>query len=100
MSEQVVTKRTYVLVWVALMCLTGLTAGISFVNLAQWSTVVALLIAVAKAVLVALFFMHLLYEKDKIVWIWAGVGMFWLGIMIIMTMGDYVTRGFLRVPGK
>ncbi len=100
MAEQVVRKRTYFLVWVALMCLTGLTAGISFVNLAEWSTVVALLIAAAKAGLVAMFFMHLFYERDKIVWIWAGVGMFRLGIMMVMTMADYITRGFLRVPGK
>jgi len=100
MAEQTVTKRTYILVWIALMCLTGLTAGISFVNLGQWSTVIALLIAAAKTGLVAMFFMHLLYEKDKIVWIWAGVGIFWFSIMMVMTMADYITRGFLRVPGK
>lgn len=96
----VVRKRTYTLVWIALMCLTGLTGGLSFINMHEWSTVVALLIAVAKALLVACFFMHLLYEKQKIVWIWASVGIFWLSILMLITMADYVTRGYLRVPGK
>ena len=100
MSEKIVTKKTYTLVWVALMCLTGLTAGLSLINLQQWSTVVALLIAVAKSLLVAIFFMHLLYEKEKVVWIWATVGIFWLGILMVMTIADYITRGYLRVPGK
>jgi hypothetical protein len=34
------------------------------------------------------------------VWVWAGAAMVWLGILLILTMNDYVTRGFLSVPGK
>ncbi len=98
--EKLVPKKTYTLVWVTLMCLTGLTAGLSFINMSQWSTVVALLIAAAKASLVACFFMHLLYEKQKVVWIWASVGIFWLSILMLLTILDYMTRGYLRVPGK
>ncbi|HLZ34619.1 MAG TPA: cytochrome C oxidase subunit IV family protein [Nitrospira sp.] len=98
--ERVVPKKTYTVVWITLMCLTGLTAGLSFINLREWSTVVAFLIAVAKALLVAFFFMHLLYEKQKVVWIWASVGVFWLSILMVLTIADYMTRGYLRVPGK
>jgi cytochrome c oxidase subunit IV len=100
MAETIVRKRTYLWVWVALICLTGLTGGISFINLGEWSTVIALAIAVLKTLLVATFFMHLLYEKQKVVWIWSAVGIIWLSILIVLTMDDYVTRGFLRVPGK
>lgn len=100
MAEQVVPKRTYIWVWVALMCLTGLTGGVSFINLGAWSTVIALAIAMVKALLVATFFMHLLYEKQKVVWIWSAAGIIFLSILIVLTMDDYVTRGFLRVPGK
>lgn len=100
MAEIAVSKRTYIFVWIALMCLTGLTGGISFINLHEWSTVIALVIAAIKALLVATFFMHLLYEKQKIVWVWSAVGIIWLSILIILTMDDYITRGFLRVPGK
>ncbi len=100
MSEKVVRKRTYIWVWVALMCLTGLTGGVSFINLQRWSAPIAFAIALIKALLVATFFMHLLYEKQKIVWVWSAVGIVWLSIMIVLTMDDYVTRGFLHVPGR
>jgi cytochrome c oxidase subunit 4 len=100
MAETIVPKKTYVVVWAVLMCLTALTAGISLINLRQWSTVVALVIAAAKAFLVVAFFMHLRYEKQKMIWVWAAVSAVWLTILLILTMNDYVTRGFLRVPGK
>jgi cytochrome c oxidase subunit IV len=100
MAEMIVRKRTYLWVWVTLICLTALTGGVSFINLHAWSTVIAMVIAVVKALLVATFFMHLLYEKQKVVWIWSAVGIIWLSILIVLTMDDYVTRGFLRVAGK
>jgi cytochrome c oxidase subunit 4 len=82
------------------MCLTGLTGGISFINLHRWSAPIAFAIALLKALLVATFFMHLLYEKQKIVWVWCAVGIVWLSIMIVLTMDDYITRGILHVPGR
>ncbi len=100
MAEQIVRKRTYIVTWAILMCLTGLTGGVSFINMGQWSPVVAFLIAAVKAGLVGAFFMHLLYEKETMVRVWAMVGVFWLGILFVLTMGDYITRGFIRVPGK
>jgi cytochrome c oxidase subunit IV len=100
MAEMIVPKRTYVVVWAVLMCLTALTAGVSLINLGQWSTVIALVIAVAKASLVVAFFMHLLYEKQKMIWVWAAVSAVWLALLLLLTMNDYLTRGFLRVPGK
>lgn len=100
MSETVVPKRTYIVVWAVLMCLTALTGAISFINLRQWSTVVAIAIACGKASLVIAFFMHLRYEKQKTIWIWAAVSVVWLTLLFVLTLNDYVTRGFLRVPGK
>jgi cytochrome c oxidase subunit 4 len=100
MAEKVIRKRTYIIIWAVLMCLTGLTGGVSFINLHQWSAPIALAIALIKALLVAAFFMHLLYEKQKIVWVWSAVGIIWLSILIVLTMDDYVTRGILRVPGR
>lgn len=100
MTETVVGKKTYVVVWAVLMCLTALTGAVSFINLGAWSTVVALAIACGKASLVIAFFMHLRYEKQRIIWVWATVSAVWLTILFILTMNDYVTRGFLRVPGK
>lgn len=100
MAQIVVPKRTYVLVWFALMVLTVVTAGVSFVDLGEWSGVVALLIASTKALLVALFFMHLKYVHQRMAWIMALAGVFWIGVLLLLTVNDYVTRNFLPIPGK
>lgn len=100
MSEIVVAKRTYILVWVALMCLTAITAAVSYINLGEWSGFVAIFIASLKALLVALFFMHLRYVHQKMAWIVAIAGFFWLSILFSLSMTDYATRNFLAVPGR
>lgn len=100
MAAKEATRTTYIVIWAVLMCLTGLTAGVSFINLHRWSTVVAFLIATVKVSLVVAFFMHLAYERQKTIWIWAVVSAFWLTLLIVITMGDYLTRGYLQVPGK
>lgn len=100
MSETVVAKKTYILVWVALMFFTALTAGLSYLNLGEWSGLIAILIASTKALLVALFFMHLRYEHQKMAWIVALAGFFWLSILFSLSMTDYATRNFLTVPGR
>jgi len=84
----------YVIVWACLMALLVLTVVAAFFDLGTWSVVVALLIATAKALLVLLYFMHLRFEKH-VTWIFAGAALLWLGIMIVLTMNDYVTRGWL-----
>ena len=57
--------------------------------------IVALTIAVFKASLVVLFFMHAKYST-RLTWIVALAGVFWLGILLALTMGDYVTRGWVN----
>jgi cytochrome c oxidase subunit IV len=100
MAEHVVAKKTYFMVWGALICLTAVTAAVSFVDLGQWSGPVAIFIASGKALLVIFFFMHMRYENQKMVWIWAIAGVFWLSILFVLSMADYTTRGFLNVPGR
>ncbi len=99
MAEHVVTRKTYIVVWIALMALMALTAGLSRINLGEWSTVVALAIAVIKALLVILFFMHVRYESQKIAWVVVIAGFFWLGILLLLTLTDYMSRGYLGVSG-
>jgi cytochrome c oxidase subunit 4 len=100
MSETIVRKRIYVYVWLALMILTAVTAGISRVNLGDWSAAVAMAIACTKAALVAMFFMHLRYEHSKIVWVWAVAGVFWLALLFFLSLADYLTRNVINVPGR
>jgi cytochrome c oxidase subunit 4 len=91
-SGPVVSRSTYAFVFVGLLVLTALTTAVAFVDLGGgWNNVVALTIAVAKAVLVILFFMHVRYS-DKLTWVFVGAGFFWLLIMIGGIMDDVRTR--------
>jgi cytochrome c oxidase subunit 4 len=86
------SARTYWVNGIALLAFLALTIGAAYLNLGPFNTVIALLISVAKATLIALFFMHLRYSKP-LTWIVAGAGVFWLGIMLVLALSDYMTRG-------
>jgi cytochrome c oxidase subunit 4 len=88
------TPGLYVLILLALVIGTCLTWGIAFINLGIWNPVVALTIAVIKAVLVILFFMHVHYSS-RLTKVTISAGFFWLMIMITMSLSDYLTRAFL-----
>ncbi len=61
------------------------------------NAVVALTIAVIKATLVVLYFMHVRYSS-KLTKVTVLAGVFWLGILLVMTMGDYVSRDWIKLP--
>lgn len=83
--------RVYLTVAAALLVLTAITVKISLINLGGWNLVVAVGVATIKASLVALFFMHLLYDK-KIYMIVFGAGILFLAIFIALTMFDTLER--------
>ena len=81
----------YMLIFGALMIGTVITVAIAFVDLGPLNTPIALAIAFFKATLVILFFMHVKYSHP-LVWLSAGAGFFWLGIMFVFLFSDYMTR--------
>ncbi|MBI5419860.1 MAG: cytochrome C oxidase subunit IV family protein [Deltaproteobacteria bacterium] len=81
----------YVIVWIALLVLTGATVAVSYANLGLMNVAVALLIASVKASLVALFFMHLKFE-NKLVWTFALVPIFFLLLVVGGTLSDTLFR--------
>jgi cytochrome c oxidase subunit IV len=91
MSNHVLPKKTYYSVAGALMVLLALTVGAAEVDLGEFNVIVALGIALAKALLVVLYFMHVKYNR-KLIWVFASGGVLWLLIMVIITMGDYFAR--------
>jgi cytochrome c oxidase subunit IV len=93
MPERIVTVKVYAKILAALLILTATTCGVSFIDMGKMNAVVAVVIAFAKASLVALVFMHLRYSR-RLMWVVAAAGLFWLGILIALTMGDYLTRGW------
>jgi cytochrome c oxidase subunit 4 len=95
-SHAAPSLRVYLGVFGALLVLTGVTTAVAFLELGAWNTVVALVIAAAKAALVALVFMHLRWSS-RLVWIFAGGALFWLAALIVLILSDYQTR--VPVPG-
>jgi cytochrome c oxidase subunit IV len=87
------TVGLYIVIILILMALTCATWAIAFVDLRIWNPVVALTIAVTKAVLVILFFMHVRYSS-KLTKITVGAGFFWLLILITLSLLDYISRSW------
>jgi len=96
MSSRVLPLRSYVLVFAALVVLTVLTTWVAEIDFGMLNMVVAMTIAVAKALLVVLFFMHLLHSP-KLIWLFAGAALVWFVILVALTMADIDTRE--RTPG-
>jgi cytochrome c oxidase subunit 4 len=93
MSDHILPKRIYYTIFAILMFCTYLTAQIAFFDLGAFNVVAALAIAVFKATLVVLFFMHVKYST-RLTWAVVAGSIFWLGILLALTMGDYLTRGW------
>lgn len=99
MSEKIVSTKVYFVIFIALLTLTYVTYRMALIDLGWGNTLVALAIAFSKALLVVLYFMHARYGS-RLTWVVAGGGLFWLAIMIGLTLSDYLTRGWLTVPGS
>jgi len=92
--EKIISAKVYFTVWAALMCLTVTTAAVSYLDLGALSIVVALIIATLKGSLVVLFFMHAKYINVKATLLVILAGFFWLAILLLMTISDYITRAW------
>ena len=92
MSDVVVPRTIYFAIFAALVVLTGVTTLVAFYDLGLLNPVVAMSIAVFKASLVVLYFMHLRYSSRRTMII-AGASVFWLGILLVLIMSDYAVRG-------
>lgn len=90
-EKHIVGFKIYVLVFLALIILTAVTIGVSYVHFGVLNIVVALGVASVKACLVALFFMHLKYE-DKVTWIFVLYPLGLLALMIGLTISDVFYR--------
>ncbi len=92
-TDHVVPRRVYYTIFGILLLCTYLTVQIAFFDLGPLNTIAAIGIAVFKATLVVLFFMHVRYST-RLTWAVVIGSIFWLGIMLALTMGDYLTRAW------
>ena len=102
-SSHVLPLYIYLIVGCGLLVFTLVTVAVSFINLGGWNVVVAIFIASIKAILVALFFMHLLYDNKFYALIFSFAVLF-LAVLIVFTLFDTLNRGdiydFRAVPIK
>jgi cytochrome c oxidase subunit IV len=104
-EQHIVSPFIYLAILFALLCFTGLTVWMSFIDLGQWqiapglvlfwNPVVALAIACTKMTLVVLFFMHVKYST-KLTKLTVASGLFTFLVLIGMTLSDYFTRAWGR----
>lgn len=91
--------KMYVAIFLALMIGTIITVAAAYVDMGFLNTAVALGIAVAKATLVVLFFMHVRWAS-RLTWVVIISSLFWLMLMFAIGMTDYLSRGWMGVPGR
>ncbi len=92
-EHSVVSPKVYLGVFAALLCFTALTVAASYAELGVFNAVVALAIAVTKAVLVILFFMHIRYSS-RLLKLTVASGIFTFLVLITLTLSDYISRAW------
>jgi cytochrome c oxidase subunit 4 len=98
MAGHISPKSTYYAIFGALMVLTAVTVAVAFVNLGAFNFPVAIAIAVTKATLVVLFFMHVKYSS-QLTKLFVAMAFFFMIIMFGLTLTDYMSRGLRTYPG-
>jgi cytochrome c oxidase subunit 4 len=98
-SDHIVPVSTYVSVFLTLIVLTWVTAFVATIDLGRLNVVVALSIAIFKASLVLLFFMHLKYGT-RLTKMIVMSGLYWLVLLLFIVMMDIWTRNWMGVPGR
>lgn len=83
----------YFSVFAALAAGTLLTWWVSTIDLGMWNTPIALIIATTKAVLVILFFMHVIHSP-RLTWVVVIGSFLWLAVLFVLTFADYLTRAW------
>ena len=98
MSSHVIPLKIYWGIFFALVALTGVTVGVAYIDLGAFNLFVALGVAGVKATLVVLYFMHVKYS-ERLIGLFMIGGVFWLCIMLLFLLTDYMSRGWLPVEG-
>jgi cytochrome c oxidase subunit 4 len=97
LSNHVIPRKVYYAIFAALMVLTAITVGIATVDLGALNTAIAMAVAVTKATLVVLYFMHVRYSS-QLTKIFVASGFIWLIILLVLTMSDFWSREWIPSP--
>ena len=92
-NHHIVPLKIYYVIFGTLLVLTAVTVAVAYVDLGPFNTVVAVAIACFKAMIVVLYFMHVKFST-RLVKLTVIAGLYWMGILLVLTMSDYLTRGW------
>jgi cytochrome c oxidase subunit 4 len=99
-SHHVISQKTYWTIYVALLVLLVATVLASELPISRNAHLfVAMTIAVVKAVLIMLFFMHVYYSAP-LTWITATGSLLWVALLLGFLLADYWSRDWLNILGK
>jgi caa(3)-type oxidase subunit IV len=87
--------KTYLFAWLGLMAGFVLTLALAFAPSGRWHTPAALVIAAAQMFIVMAYLMHL-RSSSRLTWFFALGGIYWLGILFLLVLADYFSRGWLK----
>lgn len=90
-SSHITSVGFYAGIYIVLMVLLAITVTMDFYLVGVAGLLTAMAIAVAKAALVVLYFMHIRYST-RLTWVFAAAAFMWLAIMAGLTLSDYLTR--------
>jgi cytochrome c oxidase subunit 4 len=93
MKHHVLSLPAHLAVFGVLLILTAVTVAVATVDMGPWNTIVALVVASVKGLVVILWFMHVKFAS-KLTRVFVSAGFVWLVIMILLTAGDYANRAF------
>jgi cytochrome c oxidase subunit 4 len=99
MTHHITSVRTYFLIYLTLLALLIATAGASLLPATAPHLLIAMTIAVVKAVLIVLFFMHV-YYSSRLTWVVSVASFLWMALLFAFLLADYYSRGWLDIPGK
>ena len=92
MSEHIVPRSTYFVIFAALLVGTALTVFVATINFpGPLNDIIAMTVAVTKMMLVLLYFMHVRYSS-RLIWVIVAAMFFWLIILLVLTLADYGSR--------
>jgi len=97
MARHIVPRRVYYTVFFALIVFTGITVWVAFLDLGIYNNVAAIGIAIVKATLVIMYFMHVRYSS-RLTWLFVASGFLFLVILLVFVMSDVSTRDSVTQP--
>jgi len=98
MTHPVESVKLYAAVFAALLALTLTAVAISKLELGEYNFIAAMTIAVLKGTLVVMFFMNVRHATSMTK-LFVGAGFFWMAILLVFLLSDYLSRSWLPAPG-